>query len=413
MTTSYAPRTDGHRMLSDAAASLVTPKDQDEEKRGGDESSTMPSGEGGSVGSGGSLDDAREEQLAEASRSWDRNAPWPMKNIASPGINDCLMGRGGGTNHHSGNKRFRAITEARKHMYLASKRLDKPIVAMEIVNEWRALEPPGRFLRQDEATKLWYDVGDQKAREKTSQALREKMTYAMVGEEGAVVEKLPGAKEIDQEDKKGIWTEAEMKLVRDAQKELGNKWSEVAKRVPGRSENSVKNWWYNHQTSEKRKKKRKEKALNRPVIKYNHALIPFSHQGQQEDGKSSLDNQALGEDTGQSSVINFSGTSTNNGGGWLTTHGMTGGTSDYGSFESVSDEGSKCAFGSIGYKFSRRLEDENGLDLGWHVGVVVDILSGIDKNRRCLYYENGFIEDLSLADLKELARLESNSHRAF
>ena len=102
------------------------------------------------------------------------NPDWPMTDICEPGPNDCLFGRGGGTNHHPGNKKYRKMVEAKKDKYLSSKRLDKPLVAMEIINEWRSMDPPGRFLKQDEATKLWSDVGDRKAREKTSQALREK-----------------------------------------------------------------------------------------------------------------------------------------------------------------------------------------------------------------------------------------------
>lgn len=35
-------------------------------------------------------------------------------------------------------------------------------------------DPPGRFLKKDEKTGKWVDVGDKKAAEKTSQALREK-----------------------------------------------------------------------------------------------------------------------------------------------------------------------------------------------------------------------------------------------
>lgn len=53
---------------------------------------------------------------------------------------------------------------------------------------------------------------------------------------------------LDPDVKKGIWTAGEMKILRDSQKELGNKWSDIAKRIPGRSENSVKNRWYNQKT---------------------------------------------------------------------------------------------------------------------------------------------------------------------
>ena len=54
---------------------------------------------------------------------------------------------------------------------------------------------------------------------------------------------------LDPNIKKGVWTEAEMKILRDGQRELGNKWSEIAKRIPGRNENSVKNRWYNAKVS--------------------------------------------------------------------------------------------------------------------------------------------------------------------
>jgi hypothetical protein len=66
------------------------------------------------------------------------------------------------------------VVEDRKLDYVNSKRLDKPLVALDIIREWRGQLPPGRFLRMDEKTKRWNDVGDKKAREKTSQALREK-----------------------------------------------------------------------------------------------------------------------------------------------------------------------------------------------------------------------------------------------
>ena len=66
------------------------------------------------------------------------------------------------------------MVEDRKVDYVNSKRLDKPLVALDIIRQWRGQLPPGRFLKLDEKTKLYHDVGDKKAREKTSQALREK-----------------------------------------------------------------------------------------------------------------------------------------------------------------------------------------------------------------------------------------------
>ena len=66
------------------------------------------------------------------------------------------------------------MVEKRKMDYVNSKRLDKPLVALDIIRGWREQKPPGRFLKLDDKTGMWEDVGDKKAREKTSQALREK-----------------------------------------------------------------------------------------------------------------------------------------------------------------------------------------------------------------------------------------------
>lgn len=115
-----------------------------------------------------------EEVLRNSIPRTSTTTDWPLNEIKEPHKNDVLYGRGGGTNHHPGNKRYRTMVECRKVDYVNSKRLDKPLVALEIIKEWRTQDPPGRFLKMDENTGLWCDVGDKKAREKTSQALREK-----------------------------------------------------------------------------------------------------------------------------------------------------------------------------------------------------------------------------------------------
>lgn len=58
--------------------------------------------------------------------------------------------------------------------YVRAPKIQKPSVARVIVRAIRNGDPPGRFLKKDDATGKWVDIGDKKAAEKTSQALREK-----------------------------------------------------------------------------------------------------------------------------------------------------------------------------------------------------------------------------------------------
>jgi len=86
---------------------------------------------------------------------------------------DILCGRGGATNHHKGNKRFRDIVTLHRPDYVAAPKIRKPDVARKIVRAIRTGNQPGRFLKKADDGK-WVDIGDKKAAEKASQALREK-----------------------------------------------------------------------------------------------------------------------------------------------------------------------------------------------------------------------------------------------
>ena len=83
---------------------------------------------------------------------------------------DVLCGRGGGTNAHPGNRRFRDLINASRRAYLNARQSDKPAISRSIVRAIREMN--GRFLKKDEKSGLWHEIGDDSAREKAGQALR-------------------------------------------------------------------------------------------------------------------------------------------------------------------------------------------------------------------------------------------------
>ena len=96
---------------------------------------------------------------------------------AEPTINDVLLGRGGATNAHTGNRLFRSLVSEFRPLYLTLPRKYKRSLARTIVIIVR--RRGGRFLRRvgegdcRDGNDYLYEVGDQKAESKTAQALRE------------------------------------------------------------------------------------------------------------------------------------------------------------------------------------------------------------------------------------------------
>jgi hypothetical protein len=98
-------------------------------------------------------------------------------------VNDVLAGRGSTVSQHPGNIAFREFVGSFKLMYMDkfNKLSFKAHMCANIVDHVRTLEPPGRFLQKKPKphthnNDVWMEMGDEKARKKAGQALREDAT---------------------------------------------------------------------------------------------------------------------------------------------------------------------------------------------------------------------------------------------
>ena len=100
---------------------------------------------------------------AEGTKSGPSTAP--VKTFSD---HDVLFGRGGLTNMHPGNRRFREIILLYRPDYVRAIKIEKPNVARKIVRAIRHGTPKGRFLKKDPKNGMWYECSDRQASEKTS-----------------------------------------------------------------------------------------------------------------------------------------------------------------------------------------------------------------------------------------------------
>ena len=126
-----------------------------------------------------------------ATKALSTNAATQQVLIHTPRTSDVLFGRGGGTNTHAGNRLFRDLINAHRRDYLKARKNDKPAITqriLEMVKEGHG----GRFLKKapisagggsnkkkgdGEGSVVgtgWHEVADSSAREKISQALRQR-----------------------------------------------------------------------------------------------------------------------------------------------------------------------------------------------------------------------------------------------
>ena len=91
--------------------------------------------------------------------------------FVQPNDADVLLGRGGRTNNHPGNKKYLEVKDRMQERYLAADKTAKTPISQELVDtvhEWG-----GRFLKLDSKENKWFEIDEVTARKKCSQTLRE------------------------------------------------------------------------------------------------------------------------------------------------------------------------------------------------------------------------------------------------
>ncbi len=94
------------------------------------------------------------------------------KTFCEPTDLDVLLGRGGLTNNHAGNIRYREEVEKVKPMYFSCLTKSEKKEVSELLVAY-VQDYGGRFLEKDPETKEWVLASETAARKKASQALRE------------------------------------------------------------------------------------------------------------------------------------------------------------------------------------------------------------------------------------------------
>lgn len=107
---------------------------------------------------------------------------WPLKDIAELHENDAVLLAGGSFDStlNKGTARLLHLVKERRESVTLLSPFERPVVAVEITNTWRNQDPPGRFLNLGESG-LYFDIGDKKAMQRISAAL--KIRETMVQEE--------------------------------------------------------------------------------------------------------------------------------------------------------------------------------------------------------------------------------------
>jgi hypothetical protein len=125
-----------------------------------------------SISSASNADSASVDSVEHNSSNEESDDLYTKRYVEKVGMDDVLCGRGGRSNHHVGNKRYRLVVAKMKYMYQkCPAKTMKTDLSRAIVKHCTSYG--ARFLKLDESNGKYFILSKSEARKKTSQALRE------------------------------------------------------------------------------------------------------------------------------------------------------------------------------------------------------------------------------------------------
>jgi len=94
---------------------------------------------------------------------------------------------------------------------------------------------------------------------------------------------------------KGKLSSEEWSIVVQTQEELGNRWSEIAKLLPGRTPNQIKNVWHAMARRETQKKPKRKLSILTPMAE-NHNHFSANSEQEEESNSDDFSSENAGED---------------------------------------------------------------------------------------------------------------------